>query len=212
MAGDEGAKPPVRSVSARRGPLQNPLQPRDLTHHALLRDLQPQTLPWAIQQLQRRLYDADVLGSRTTRRVALRQGFPLRWSAISFALGWFLIATAIVTGGNLGRSFQLPDGGGGTAQAVAPVIVSGSLHVMSPWLLGTGVLLLGASLLMSLCTRRYFFLVAQRNSADLLDVWVSGTSWRCEQQFDREFADFVRRLESHDRATHEEPQASHQGP
>jgi hypothetical protein len=212
MPGVEGAKPAARSASDRRGPLQNPLRSRDLTHHALLRDLQPQTLPWAILQLRRRLYDADVLGTETTRRVALRQGFSLRWSAALFALGWFLVAGAIVTGSDLGRSFQSPDGGGGTAQAAAPGFLATHRLQPSPWMLGFGLGTIGVSFLMSWCTRRYFFLVAQRNRSGLLDLWVSGTSWRGEPQFDREFEAFLRLVEQHDRATREAPQASHQGP
>lgn len=212
MPGIEATKPRVRAASGRRGPLQNPLQPRDLTHHALLRDLQPETLPWAIRHLQRRLYDAESLGSDPTRRVALRQGFSLRWSATVFALGWFLVAGSIVTGSELGRSFQLPDGGGGTAQAAAPALSPALLQEAAPVLLGCGVALLGASFLMSLCTRRYFFLVAQRNRSGLLDLWISGTCWRGETQFDREFDEFVRRVDQQGRATRDVPQASQEGP
>jgi len=142
----------------------------------------------------------------------MRQGFPLWWSAILFALGWFFLAGSIVTGSDLGRGFQLLDGSGSTAQAAAPVFFHPSSTASIPLLLWSGVALLGISFLMSLSPRKHFFLVAQKNDSDLIDLWISGTSWRHEKQFDREFRDLARRIDQHSWTTQNVPQASHQGP
>jgi len=162
--------------------------------------------------LRRRLYDGEISTSGGAQRIAMRQGFPLWWSAALFALGWFFLAGSIVTGSDLGRGFQLLDGSGGTAQAAAPVLLHSIPTQTTPVLLWSGVALLAISFLLALCPRKHFFLVAQKNDSDLMDLWISGTSWRHEPQFDREFRHLTRRIDLHRCATTYEPQASHQGP
>lgn len=186
--------------------------PGELTHHVLLRDIAAPTFPWAVRELHRRLYEGTPAGNAQNQSIALRRGFPVRWSASLGALGWFLMTILLVTGSDLGRGFQLLDGGGSMAQSAAPVVLFPVLEALAPWLFGCAVLLLGISLLMSMCSRRQFFLVAQQNDENSFDLWVSGMSWRCDAQFDREFANFVASIRLHQRATLDVPQTSNQGP
>jgi hypothetical protein len=204
MLRNDASHPTDPSAVRQRGPFQDPLQPGDLTHHALVRDLPPHALPWAIRELRRRLYDGKSSGTPAAQRIALRQGLPLWWSATLFALAWFLLAACIVAGSDLGRGFQLLDGGGGVAQAAAPVFFAPATTTTATaltWnrsaLLWSGIALLGISLLLALSPRKHLFLVAVKNDADLIDLWVSGTSWRHERQFDREFHDLTRRIALH---------------
>lgn len=213
MRGLEESNQSDPGAARRRRPFQEALQPGDLTHHALLRDVPPQTIPWILRDLRRRLYDVQTSGPADSQRLAMRQGFPLWWGAMLFACGWFLLAGSFATGSDLGRGFQLLDGSGSTAQAAAPVLFNPMTMQATSFLLWSGLALLAISLFLSICPRKHLFLVIQKNDSNLLDLWISGTSWRHETRFDREFRDLTRQIERHCQgATQDEPQASHQGP
>ena len=212
MNGVDGSVVTARWSTRRHNLFRDVQQPGDLTHHVLLRDIDTQAFPWAVRELHRRLYVGEPSGDEQQQCVALRRGFPARWSAALFALGWFLMTILFVTGSDLGRGFQLLDGGGGTAQSAAPVLSLAVPESFAPGLLSSAAIFLGTALIMSFCSGRQFLLVAQKNSEGLLDLWVSGASWRCDAPFDREFTNFVASIHLRQCATLDEPQASKQGP
>jgi len=213
MYGIEGSNQSEQSAACRCRPFQDALQPGDLTHHALVRDVPPQALPWIIRESQRRLYDVRSSGTAHTQRIVMRQGFPFWWGAILCALGWVLLAGFLVAGSDLGRSFQLLDGSGSAAHAAAPGLLHPWMQHSSPLLLWIGLAFEAVAFFLAWCPRKHLFLVAQKNDSDLFDLWISGTSWRQERQFDREFQDLARGMDRlRCRAIADEPQASHQGP
>ena len=81
MAGVDEARVPDRWATRRLNFFRDVQHPVELTHHALLRDIEMQTFPWAIRELHRRLYDGAPVGNEQKQCIALRRGFPVRWSA-----------------------------------------------------------------------------------------------------------------------------------
>lgn len=170
-------------------------QPGDFTHHAVVRDADPRLFDALYRELRRRLYD----GSRGTqggnRWASLRQGVSGRLGSVLFVLGWLTMASGLLVGSDLGRSFHQLEGTGGMTQAAASQLFPFAWMAAGQPLTAVALSLIAAGVMLSLLSRRHFWLMSHRVREGRIDVWIAGTSWRREGQFEREFSAFARRAE-----------------
>lgn len=174
--------------------LQEPSQPRDMQHHALLAARAPGLFDALVRELRLRLFAGRVRSLPSARCANLRQGPSPFFVRGLCTLGFGLVFAGVLAGSELGRSFRRLAWDGGVAHAAVPAVPGpratapvGTLLLAGAAGLGVGLLLVGAE-------RKHFWLVScPAAGGDGIDIWVAAGSGGDVTKFGREWDEFLRR-------------------
>jgi cytochrome c biogenesis protein ResB len=172
---------------------RGPREPRDFSHHALMRGAHPSLFDSLCRDLSMRLYEGRAEKHGSTRSASLRQGPAPRLGTFLFGLGGAGLIGCLLVGSGLGHDFRQRTGDGGVAHVAVPTSTSVRSDTTTSMAWPACLGLLGAGAWLASLRRRHFWIVAHPASDGRSDVWLAGTSWQREAEFESEFEQLLER-------------------
>ena len=172
---------------------REPREPREFSHHAVLRGADPRLFEALCRDLALRLYEGRAETRGGARSLCVRQGPHPRLGAYCLGLGAVGLLGCLLVGNGLGHGFHQGTWDGGVAHAAVPTSSLLPADASRSALVAACLGLIGGGTWLTSLRRRHFWIVAQAAADARTDVWIAGTSWRHESAFEAEFAELLER-------------------